>query len=125
MKDKAKISALEITLNETSKGLDRITSKKMFGCHALFAAGNVFALVWKHGQIGVKLTDEKDFGKLMAIKGSGPWMAGPMKMSHWVLVSDSTQNDASKLRPWLERAHAQALAAPPKAEKKKAKKGSK
>ena len=95
----------------------------MFGCHALFADDKVFGLVWKHGQIGVKLTQETDYEKLLSAKGAGPWKVGPMKMAHWVLFPESMQQNTAKVSPWVRLAHAQAIAAPPKkaATKKKAK----
>lgn len=122
--DKLKIAALENMLNESAEGLPNVSSKKLFGCHALFANGNVFGLVWKHGQIGVKLTKEADYEKLISAKGAGPWKAGPMKMAHWVLVPESLQKDRAKLRPWIERAHEQALSLPPKEKAKTKKKAS-
>jgi hypothetical protein len=45
----------------------------MFGCHVLWADGNVFALVWKHGRIGVKLPEENLYEKLMSSLGAEPW----------------------------------------------------
>ena len=114
---KERISELEDMLNEAGSGLTKVTSKKMFGCHALFAAENVFALVWKHGQIGVKLTNEADYGKLMKMKGSAPWKAGARQMAHWVLMPKNLESSKS-LKPWLMLAHSQALAAPVKAKSK-------
>ncbi|MBL7670326.1 MAG: TfoX/Sxy family protein [Bdellovibrionaceae bacterium] len=110
---KEQISELEAILNEAASDLKKVTSKKMFGCHALFANGNVFSLVWKHGQIGVKLTHEADYEKLMKMKGATPWKAGPMKMAHWVLVPKNLESRQA-LRPWLALAHDQALTMPAK-----------
>ena len=62
------IQELESTLNTVSKGLSKVTGKKMFGCHALWADGNVFALIWKTGRIGVKLPDETPYQKLRSVK---------------------------------------------------------
>jgi TfoX/Sxy family transcriptional regulator of competence genes len=112
------IAELESQLNKTAQGLSKLSAKKMFGCHALFANENVFGLVWKHGRIGVKLTNAKDFEKLMALDGAEPWKAGPMTMSHWILVPEAVAASAAKLKPWVHLAHAQALTAPPKAPKK-------
>jgi len=76
--DRAEIEKLEGIMETAAKGLPKVTSKKMFGCQALWANGNVFALVWKHGRLGVKLPDEKDFGALIKKSGAEPWKAGPM-----------------------------------------------
>jgi hypothetical protein len=50
--------------------------------------------------------------------GAEPWKAGPMTMSHWILVPEAVAASAAKLKPWVHLAHAQALTAPPKAPKK-------
>jgi TfoX/Sxy family transcriptional regulator of competence genes len=122
---KQNIAELESLLNSASSGLTDVTSKKMFGCHALWAKGNVFALVWKHGRIGVKLPEESAYKSLMGVSGAAPWKAGPMTMSHWVLVPESFHAKASELKKWLSRAHDQCAVLekkPAKAKKKAAKK---
>jgi len=62
---KVTISELENLLDSAASSLPKVTSKKMFGCHALWADGNVFALVWKHGRIGFKLPDEGSYRTLL------------------------------------------------------------
>jgi TfoX/Sxy family transcriptional regulator of competence genes len=118
------ISDLEKVLAVAADGLAKITNKKMFGCYALWANGNVFALVWKHGRIGLKLSDEKSYQALMSLSGSAPWKAGPMQMAHWVLVPESFHQKSSDLKHWAAKAHAQCLvlekkAKPAAASKKK------
>jgi TfoX/Sxy family transcriptional regulator of competence genes len=115
----ARIRELEALLDGAAGALPDVSGKKMFGCHALFAKGNVFALVWKVGQIGVKLTNDKDYERLMALPGAAPWKAGPMKMAHWVLVPPSLESESRVFNRWVARAHELALFAPPKAAKKK------
>lgn len=83
------ITELEALLNSAANSLSKVTSKKLFGCYALWVNDNVFALVWKHGRIGVKLPDESTYENLMSQSGAEPWKAGPMKMSHWVLVPET------------------------------------
>jgi TfoX/Sxy family transcriptional regulator of competence genes len=100
------IAELEQALDAAASGLKDTTAKKMFGCHALWAKANVFALVWKHGRIGVKLPEQPAFDALMAMSGSEPWKAGPMTMSHWVLVPKSFHTDRAALKQWAVRAHA-------------------
>jgi TfoX/Sxy family transcriptional regulator of competence genes len=112
------IRELEGRLGAAAKSLSSVDGKKMFGCHALFAKGNVFALVWTHGRIGVKLPDEKDYARAMGLEGAAPWTAGPMKMAHWVLLPELVQKDERALTKWVARAHELALQTPPKAAKK-------
>jgi len=105
MTTKEEIVQLETLLNSAVSTLQNTTSKKMFGCHAIWANGNVFALVWKHGRIGVKLPDETQYIKLMDTMGAEPWKAGPMKMAHWVLVPDSFHKKPAELKKWTSKAH--------------------
>ena len=102
---KTQIELLEARLDAAATGLTRVTSRKMFGCYALWANDNVFALVWKHGRIGVKLPGQAAYGALMGVKGSEPWKAGPMTMAHWVLVPESFHGGTPDLKRWLTKAH--------------------
>ena len=78
----------------------------MFGCHALWVSGNVFALVWKHGRIGVKLPKKDDFNALISQEGAEPWKAGTMTMSHWILVPIGFHKKQKELGKWVKRGHA-------------------
>lgn len=102
---KQSIAELEEILNSATEGLPKITSKKMFGCYAVWADGNVFALVWKHGRIGVKLPEETQYQSLMGASGAEPWKAGPMQMAHWVLVPESFHDKPGELKKWTSKAH--------------------
>jgi TfoX/Sxy family transcriptional regulator of competence genes len=113
------ISQLEEILTGASSHLKHLTSKKMFGCHALWADGNVFALVWKKGRIGVKLPQEKTYNSLMKIDGAEPWKAGAMTMSHWVLVPETFHKKPATLKKWAETAYDECKVLPKKAVKKK------
>lgn len=111
---------LEERINDAADGLKSVVGKRMFGCHALFAKDAVFGLVWKEGRIGVRLPEEATFDELMSQKGSAPWKAGGMTMSHWVLVPEPMHDDDRSLAKWVAKAHALALSAP-KATKSKRK----
>jgi len=114
-----KIAALEKTVSEITESWKNVTGKKMFGCPAYWVNGNVFALVWKHGRIGVKLPNDGQFDKLMSVAGSEPWKAGPMTMSQWVLVPEKFHSGKA-LAGWLKTAYELNETAAPK--KKPAKK---
>ena len=122
---KESIAQLEDILNSSTSALPKVTSKKMFGCHAIWADGNVFALVWKHGRIGVKLPDETCYNTLMKLSGAELWKAGPMKMAHWVLVPESFHTKAAELKKWATLAHAQCSKLEKKVKKAAAKKTAK
>jgi len=112
---------LEAAVDDAAAGLAKVTAKRMFGCHGLFADDSVFALVWKEGRIGVRLPDAGKFTELMQLKGSAPWKAGKMTMSHWVLVPETMHDDARGLKKWLHTGHALALDMPKASKSKKTK----
>ena len=99
------IEELESILDLATKDLPKVTSKKMFGCHATWADGNVFALIWKEGRIGVKLPDEKAYASLLALTGAMPWKAGTMQMAHWVLVPKQFHDRPAEIKKWTKMAH--------------------
>lgn len=101
------LAKLGAALDAAAKGLPLTAAKPMFGCHALFADSQVYALVWKTGAIGVRLEDAAAFAKAMALSGSKPWTAGDRTMAHWVLLAPATE--ARRLKTWVETAHALAL----------------
>jgi TfoX/Sxy family transcriptional regulator of competence genes len=92
-------------IDQASRGLPGVTPKRMFGCHALFANENIYALVWKDGRIGIKIPEAARFAELMALPGAEPWTAGRAAMSHWVLVPEGFHDDEEELRRWTKVAH--------------------
>lgn len=102
---KQSIAELEQILNIAAKGLPKLTSKKMFGCYALWVDQNVFALVWKQGRIGVKLPEVHQYDSLLGASGAEPWQAGPMQMAHWVLVPESFHAKPVEIKKWAVKAH--------------------
>jgi TfoX/Sxy family transcriptional regulator of competence genes len=117
--EKEKIVELERALDKATKDLTQVIRKKMFGCHALWANDNVFALVWKHGRIGVKLPDEKYYKTLLEKAGAEPWKAGTMQMAHWILVPETYHKKAAELKKWTARAYEQCILLEKKAKKRK------
>jgi TfoX/Sxy family transcriptional regulator of competence genes len=100
----SEIEQLEELLNSATTKLKNIESKKMFGCHAAWIKGNVFALVWKKGRLAVKLPDETTFNKLMGEKGAAPWKIGPKTMGHWVFVPKTFHKNARSINTWVKKA---------------------
>ena len=101
-------------LETAAQGLFGVSRKRMFGCEGLFASGNIFGLVWKHGRIGVRLPNEIAYAEAMKMPGASPWIAGTMAMSHWVLVPEGLHEDRGRLTAWVRRAHALAQNAAPR-----------
>jgi TfoX/Sxy family transcriptional regulator of competence genes len=96
-------------LQAASADLPAVTKRKMFGCQAVFANNNIFALVWKTGRIGVKIPDPGLFAELRAIKGSAPWTAGDRTMSNWILLPESFHRREELLTEWVTIAHGLAI----------------
>ncbi|MBX5484452.1 MAG: TfoX/Sxy family protein [Myxococcaceae bacterium] len=115
---------LSALVDELSAPLPGVTKKRMFGCDAFFASGNIYSLIWKTGRIGLKLLDDADFETLRAMPGAETWTPGAkMVMSRWLLVPESFHDDPETLGGWVRKAHAQALLAPKKASKTKGRSG--
>lgn len=111
-------------LEECSRGLPAVTNKRMFGSHAFFVNGQIYALEWDD-RVALKLHDKADFDAVLAMPGSRTWSpAGNNPMSKWVLVPEAFHDDAEALTPWVVKAHrqAQAVPGPVKKAKKRVKK---
>jgi TfoX/Sxy family transcriptional regulator of competence genes len=106
-------------VEDAAAPLPEVKRKRMFGCDTLFARDTIFALIWKEDRIGLKFPDPAAYAEAMALPGSAPWQAGDKVMGKWVLVPESFHDDPAALAAWVRRAHAMALATPPKAKKAK------
>jgi len=82
-----------------------VTIRTMFGCPALWAQGEVFALVWKTGRIGLKLPDRTSYETLLGLPGAEPWAPGGKKMGGWVLVPEGLHEEPRQFAAWAVRAH--------------------
>ncbi len=107
---KVDLEELLVRLEAAAKGLPLVTKKRMFGCEALFANGQIFGLIWKHGRIGVRLPDAALYTKLMDREGASPWKAGAMTMAHWVLVPVAYHDAPGALAEWVKAGHGLAVA---------------
>ncbi len=102
-------------IEEGSVGLPGVAPRRMFGCDAFFAYGNIYALVWSEGRIALKLPDKASFDEVMARPGAEPWTVSEGKaMSHWVLVPEDFHDEPDELGRWIRRAYESAAHAPPK-----------
>ena len=103
------VDELKSALEQAVEGLADIGWKRMFGCDAAFRDGNIFALVWKEGRLGLKYADEEEFAARMDSVGSDRWAPGGRQTKHWVLLPESVAADAEELRAWAEVAHASSI----------------
>jgi TfoX/Sxy family transcriptional regulator of competence genes len=107
----ADLEALRSLVEAAAEGLTAVRRRRIFGCDALFTDGEIFALVWREGRIGLKLTDEKLFDELIHQTGATAWKPGGTAMASWVVVPVKLHEDKKLLRKWVQRAHAQASGA--------------
>lgn len=100
---------------ELSAELPEVSDRRMFGSEAFFANGTIFCIVWD-GRLVLKFRDEVTFAKARALEGSDnfdPMQRGDT-MTKWVVMPELLVDDVDELRPWIELAHRDAMAAPPK-----------
>jgi TfoX/Sxy family transcriptional regulator of competence genes len=120
------ISRAMALLDEASEMLHDITSRKMFGCYALFAREAIYSLVWPPGRIGLRLSTPELYNELLALPGAEPWRFEPegKPVKHWVLIPVDFHNDMDLLEKWVKLAYDCAIeeSAKPKKARKKGKK---
>ncbi len=109
---------------EASMELPEVTTRRMFGSDAFFANAKIYALIWD-GRIALKMYQPERYQELLAMPGASTWTPIPSReqkpMSGWVLVTEELHDDLDRLRPWVESAHLQAMNAPAKKPRAKAK----
>jgi TfoX/Sxy family transcriptional regulator of competence genes len=103
---------LKALLDGALAGLENVVPKRLFGCDGWFVQGNIFAMVWKEGRLGFRLSDPELQAEAMAFKGAEPWSVGRQVMKHWVLVPKGWHREPAKLKAWGRKAHAVASARP-------------
>ncbi len=111
---------LKELLDDATADLRGVAVRRMFGCDAFFADGQIFALVWKEGRIGLRLPDAGAFAEVLAMRGGRPWTIGAKKMSHWAFVPEDFHDDEDALGTWVRKAHQLALAGEAKTPRKPA-----
>lgn len=105
---------LKAVFDGAMAGLDGVETKRLFGCDGYFMNGNIFALVWKDGRLGLRLTDASSHATLLAMEGADPWRMGGELMRHWVLLPVGMHTKAAQLKAWASRAWKQAAERPAK-----------
>ena len=93
----AQTEALWEQLRQACAGLPAVSERRMFGCHTVFAASKIFALVWPEGRLGVKLPEPALHAALLAQAGAAPWRVKGRTMSTWVLLPKAFHADPARL----------------------------
>lgn len=108
------LTRLKALLDGALAGLENVEPKRLFGCDGWFAGGNIFALVWKEGRLGLRLSDPDLQAEALAQPGAGPWVVDGKPVKHWVLLPTEWHRQGATLRSWGRKAHSLALARPEK-----------
>lgn len=99
------LTKLKALLDGALAGLENVEPKRLFGCDGWFVGDKIFAMVWKEGRLGFRLSDPELQAEALAFKGATPWSVGRQVMKHWVLVPSSWHKEPAKLRAWGRKAH--------------------
>jgi TfoX/Sxy family transcriptional regulator of competence genes len=107
---------LERLIDDAMAGIPH-EKKKMFGCPAFFAQGNMFAGVYR-SSIFLRLGEEDRNRLLGTSKEIQPFEPLPGRvMRQYLAIPDSLCEDAPFVQGWLKKSHAYALTLPPRNEK--------
>lgn len=111
---------LKEVVSDLSAEFPEVSTKRMFGSEAFFANQNIYALIWD-GRVVLRFSDEPRREKAAALNGASLWdpMRRDSSFSRWVCMPETMHDDVESLQPWLEEAHREAMALPPKKKKKK------
>ncbi|HEX2915899.1 MAG TPA: TfoX/Sxy family protein [Chloroflexia bacterium] len=109
-------------LRQASDCLPDVTHRYMFGCDALFARESIYAIAFRDGRIGLKLTELEQYQELLSLEGADVWRfeAEGKPVNHWVLIPRAMNENMADLEKWVTCAHASALARPKRPRKKRA-----
>lgn len=105
---------LKSVLDGALAGLEQVENKRLFGCDACFVGGNIFAMVWTDGRLGLRMNDAESQERLLAEDGAGPWVVDGKAVKHWVLLPEPWAARPKELRRWARRAYELAQARPEK-----------
>jgi hypothetical protein len=108
------LARLKAVFDGSMAGLEGVEPKRLFGCDAYFVNGNIFALVWKEGRLGLRITDEGSRTELMALPGAEAWVVDSKVVRFWVLLPTAWHGRPSRLKEWAFVSWQQALQRPPK-----------
>src|ERR1700722_1841031 len=97
------LARLKAVFDGALAGLEGVEPKKLFGSDAYFVHGNIFALVFKEGRLGLRLTEERSREGLMALPGADPWIVGDKAARFWVLLPAAGHSRPARLRDWARQ----------------------
>ena len=108
------LSRLKAVFDGALAGLAGVEAKRLFGCDGYFVGGNIFALVWKEGRLGLRFESAESLAEAHALPGASAWEIGAKPMRQWVLLPLAMHVQPSKLRAWGRQAWDQARQRPEK-----------
>jgi|GEM_PF-1534076 hypothetical protein len=108
------LSRLKAVFDGALAGLAGVEAKRLFGCDGYFVGGNIFALVWKEGRLGLRFESGESLAQVHALAGASAWEIGSKRMQQWVLLPLAMHAQPAKLRAWGQEAWSQARQRPEK-----------
>jgi len=108
------LSRLKAVFDGALAGLAGVEAKRLFGCDGYFVGGNIFALVWKEGRLGLRFESVETLAQAHGLAGSAAWEIGARRMQQWVLLPVAMHGQPAKLRAWGRLAWDQARQRPEK-----------
>ena len=93
-----------------------VTVRPMFANLAAFVNGNMFAGLFGE-QVGVRIPDDAERERLLAVPGTGPYGPAERPMGGYVALPDAWRDNPDRLREWVAIALDQVGRMPPKAPK--------
>jgi TfoX/Sxy family transcriptional regulator of competence genes len=109
------LSRLKAAFDGALAGLAGVEAKRLFGCDGYFVGGNIFALVWKEGRLGLRFESDEVLAQAHGLPGSAAWEIGAKRMHRWVLLPVALHGQPANLRAWGRQAWEQACLKPEKA----------
>lgn len=103
------LARLKALLDGALAGLENVEPKRLFGCDGWFAQGNIFALVWKEGRLGLRFNEPDLYAEALDQEGASQWRMDGKAVRHWVLLPRAWHSRPDKLRAWGRKAYALAV----------------
>ena len=97
-------------LEESIEDLPQVERGRFFGLNVLTVQGEMFAMVWKNGRIGLRFRDTALNDQVLELEGSEHWVTGGRAMRQWILMVDDFVDDSDKMNYYLESAYQDACA---------------
>ena len=114
------VSDLERALRQALPDLPFLR-KAVFGCPTFFAGSRHFAVIWEHSRLVLCFQQEEPAIDLLKLPGAEVWVPSSRHppATRAAILPPELALDPEALAPWARLAYGQALAAGPKARRRR------